>query len=226
MKVLAIELSTETGSLSFLHDDRPAIELSWPGDRLGRDRLFADIHGLVEAGKLDIASLDFVAVGVGPGSFSGLRMAVSMACGLAMPDRKPVFAVSSAEALAWEVFNDTGAAHVCVAGDARRGEIWIGRFRAADGLPRMEGEWSVASAGLPGDTFSDTRTVWVTPDWDRIGALLSKLVPSGDQLLTGRRVPQAKAVGALALRKRNAGLPSHPLSPIYIHPPVSAVRPG
>ena len=224
MKVLAIELSTDVGSLSLLHDGEPSVELSWCGDRLGRDRLFADIHGLVEAGKLDLASLDLVAVGVGPGSFSGLRMAVSMAFGLAMPDRTPVFAVSSAEALAWDVFNDTGDVQVCVTGDARRGEIWIGRFRVDGGLPNMVEEWKVASFDSPEGSLGGGGAAWVTPDWDRIGPRLSKMIPPDDRLLTGRRVPQARSLGALALRKRDAGLSSLPLSPLYVHPPVAAVR--
>lgn len=221
MNVLAIELATDVGSLAVLKDGRPTAELKWTEDRLGRSRFFCDVRRLAETGELDLALLDLIAVGVGPGSFSGLRMAVSAACGLALPDRKPVFAVASGEALAWEIAAETGAAEVCVVGDARRNELWIGRFRTVGGWLRMQGAWDVLPFGAVANEAAAEGAIWVTPDWDRIGARLSEVVPAGVRLLAERRAPTARAVGALAARKREAGWPSLPLSPIYVHPAVS-----
>ena len=224
MMVLAMELSTDVGSLAVLDDNRLAVELRWTGDRLGRFRLFGDVRRLVDAGELDLAALDLIAVGVGPGSFSGLRMAVSAACGMALPDRKPVFAVASDEALAWAILQETGASQVGVVGDARRNEFWLGRFRAAAGLLEMQGKWDVLPCAALANEKAGEGTIWVTPDWDRIGVRLSEVVPAGVKLLAERRVPEARAVAALAVRKREAGVASLPLSPIYLHPPV-AVQP-
>ena len=221
MIALAIELSTDVGSVALLRDDLIVWDRTWVEEQVRRQRLFPVIEGLVAAGDLDVAAVDVFVVGTGPGSFSGMRTAAAMAGGLARPDRRAVEGVSSAEALAWAELR-AGADSVAVIGDARRNEFWLGQFSMSDGLPRMDGTWIVTPyARLPGSVRARS-AVWVSPDWNRIGGRLEALCPPGANLVRERRVPSARDVGMLAAAKRRAGIGRDDPIPIYVHPAVSA----
>lgn len=218
-------MSTSKGSLAILDDARIKATIEWGDTRIGRQGLFPALHSLTQDGVLDLAAVDLIAVGVGPGAFSGLRMAVSAACAMAMPDRRPVFALSSAEALAWEVFQEKRGASlskVFVAGDARRDEIWVGQFALENGIPKRIGDWDLVACGVRWSGTEGPPGVWVTPDWERIGLRLLETAPAGHEVVTQSRIPSATAVAELAVHKRAAGLASCPLAPIYIHGPVHA----
>jgi tRNA A37 threonylcarbamoyladenosine modification protein TsaB len=138
---------------------------------------------------------------------------------MAMPDSKPVYAVASAAALAWEVMLETGRNDVVVVGDARRSEWWAGRFLGGAAWPRQEGEWTVANEARIQGKLGTPGSVWVTSDWDRIGC---KMNPEGPLLIRERRVPQARYVGLVAGARFRADIKTEELVPIYLHPAVSA----
>ena len=138
--LLAFELATEACSVALLHDGRLLarheiaprrhVELALP---------WADAL-LAEAGVAK-AQLDALAVGVGPGAFTGVRLAISLVQGIALGLDRPVLPVSTLAALA-EPFLADGP--VLAAIDARMGELYLGEFeRDADGLPH-----AVAAEGL------------------------------------------------------------------------------
>lgn len=104
---------------------------------------------LAEAG-LALGELDAVAFGRGPGSFTGLRIATSVAQGIAFGARLPVVPVSNLAAGAAAALRLRGWRKVIVAFDARMGEIYAATFRtAADGLPEALGaEALLAPDGL------------------------------------------------------------------------------
>lgn len=224
MITLATELSTSHGELALLDDDRLLVERRWTEDRDHRQQIFAEMEALVASGELDLGKVGLLAVGVGPGAFSGLRMAISAPRAMALPGGTPVFGVASAEALACEILDDARVESVAIFGDARRQELWMGRFRRAEGgLIRREGDWWVAAPdALPPDR-SGLGAVWVTPDWERIGMRLKELCPEGTALIEESRRPTARYIGRLAAAKRRAGWASEPLAPIYLHPAVSVL---
>lgn len=130
--LLAFELATEACSVALLHDGRLLarheiaprrhIELALP---------WAEAL-LAEAG-LAKSQLDALAVGVGPGAFTGVRLAISLVQGIALGLDRPVLPVSTLAVLA-EPF--VAAGPVLAAIDARMGELYLGEFAAdADGLP-------------------------------------------------------------------------------------------
>lgn len=221
MKILALELSTHIGSLAFLDGDSVKCQKEWVAEGRQLRPIFADIQAFSSEGAWDWQGLDHLAVGVGPGAFSGLRMAVAGIRGLALPDNKPVMAVSSASALAWSVLKETGAQRVVVLGDARRHELWAGCFGWEQGQVSRLGDWIVTGADHLPALLKTPGTVWVTSDWDRIQEPLTTYCPAGVVLIQEARVPQAAMVARVVAQRVASGLQGEALAPIYVHPAVS-----
>ncbi|MFN0057677.1 MAG: tRNA (adenosine(37)-N6)-threonylcarbamoyltransferase complex dimerization subunit type 1 TsaB [Planctomycetota bacterium] len=131
--VLAIEASHGQGSVALAISETGAthLELLSPGLVHGRE-LLPRIDRLCERVGLEPGDLELIAVGVGPGSFTGVRIGVSAAKALAWGLRIPVLGISSLAAIAQGVVaahvlaDETEFAVVC---DARRGSIYGARFR-------------------------------------------------------------------------------------------------
>ena len=122
------------------------------------------IRELLEDAGTTLAKLDAIVLGNGPGSFIGLRIAASVAQGLAFGAGLNVVPVSSLAAVAAECMQKDGAASVAVTQDARAGEVYLGLYSAGnDGLPApvsaemlhgsapiaelQQGGWTAAGAG-------------------------------------------------------------------------------
>ena len=148
MKLLAIETSTEACSVAVLAD----------GQVFARHELAPRRHTqlvlpwadelLAEAG-LRKSQLDAIAVGRGPGAFTGVRLAIALVQGLALALDRPVLPVSTLAVLAMQGQGDD----ILAAIDARMGEVYLGEFaRDADGLVTATGEEIIcppARAPLP-----------------------------------------------------------------------------
>lgn len=93
------------------------------------DVLIPRVQALLSAASIDLAQIDLVAVGVGPGSFTGLRVGLATAKGLAFALQKPVRGVSSIEVIAASVLQSSALAIVML--DAFKGEVYAGVFQRA-----------------------------------------------------------------------------------------------
>jgi tRNA threonylcarbamoyladenosine biosynthesis protein TsaB len=121
-----------SGRTSELRDD-PA-----PGAHPGHaTRLLAIARELLEREGLGWSALERIAVGVGPGTFTGLRVGVATARGLALSLQRPLVGVSSLAALADPALAEPDHPLVMAVIDARRGEVFAAAYgRGEDGLPR------------------------------------------------------------------------------------------
>jgi tRNA threonylcarbamoyladenosine biosynthesis protein TsaB len=101
------------------------------------DRLLALIDAVLAEAGLGLASLDAIAAGIGPGAFTGVRIGISVAQGLAFGAGLPVVPVSTLDALAWPGIA-SGPVLACL--DARMAEVYWACFRAdpARGLAAIE----------------------------------------------------------------------------------------
>jgi tRNA threonylcarbamoyladenosine biosynthesis protein TsaB len=128
MQILAIETSTLTGSVALLSDDRLLGELTLSVSVQHSERLMPAIEQILRDASITPEEVDAYAVAVGPGSFTGLRIGIAAAQGLALAHGKPLVGVSSLEGLARNVLYFPGVIVPLV--NAYRNEIYRGRYRS------------------------------------------------------------------------------------------------
>ena len=220
MITLAIEASADIASLALFEDERVIAAERRPEPGRSNRPLFEALDAVLGRAGARASEIDRFAVGRGPGRYSGLRAALTLARFLALPGGRPVRAVSSGAALATVAMRERGAPAAAVLGDARRGRYWFGVFRSGtDGLPRMEGDW----AAMPPDALVaavPSEAILASPEFGRLRALGLADRLGGGRWLPGDRCPDAVEIGALALAAERAGRPPEPLTPIYLHPAV------
>ena len=128
MKLLALDTSSVACSVALQLGDT-VLERHEEQPREHTRLLMPMIRSLLDESATGLEDLDAIVLGNGPGSFIGMRIAASVAQGLAFASRLPVVPVSSLEAVAGEVFADGNVREVVVAQDAHMGEVYLGAWR-------------------------------------------------------------------------------------------------
>jgi tRNA threonylcarbamoyl adenosine modification protein YeaZ len=217
MLTLSIDQSTETGSAAILDDQRLVAERQWAETRFSRQQLFPSLKAMLNEAGLEPGAIQLYVVGVGPGSYSGLRVALAAARAMALPGKTPVYGITSAEGLAWQASEAVHVARVRIVGDARRDQWWTRCFQRRGALMNLVGDWTLVH---PHAFQAGDAEVVATPDWARIGALLQAVVPPAITLIARAFLPDAVTLGRLAIARMAQGVASEPLTPIYLHPAV------
>lgn len=125
MKTLALTTATLRCGVALVHDGATVATRTIDEDRLHAERLFAMVDEvLAEAGWCK-ASLELVACDVGPGSFTGVRVGLASAKGIALGLGIPLVGVGSLEAMAYAALAVCEASTVMAILDARRGERFV-----------------------------------------------------------------------------------------------------
>jgi tRNA threonylcarbamoyladenosine biosynthesis protein TsaB len=159
---------------------------------------------LAEAGVRK-AQLDAIAVGIGPGAFTGVRLAVALAQGIALGLDIPVLPVSTLAVLALSGLPGDAAidASICAAIDARMDEVYLGRFRRdGDGLvTAIAAEVLVAPAQAPLVDGGDAVGIG-TGFAAKGGALVARLQPAH---VIAEALPRAAELAPLAARAFDRG---------------------
>ncbi|MBK8321113.1 MAG: tRNA (adenosine(37)-N6)-threonylcarbamoyltransferase complex dimerization subunit type 1 TsaB [Betaproteobacteria bacterium] len=216
MLILALETSTELGSCA-LWRDGDIVERLCPPGQSHSETLLPLVRELLGESGLKVAQLDAIAFGVGPGAFTGLRVACGIAQGLAVAANIPLVPVTSLEAMA----EMTGAEQVLALLDARMGEVYAGSYqRSANGYA-LQGEirvWSPANVPLPTDA-----------GWLICGnapsaypELQARIVAAGLPIHPGI-LPTAAALARLAAPRaaRGEGIDAALAAPLYIRDKVA-----
>ena len=130
MKVLGIETATSVCAAAVVSDSRVTAERSIDSRNVHAEKLLSLIDAALGDAALTCHELDSVAVSIGPGSFTGLRIGLSVAKGLAYATSKPLVAVPTLEALAMNLVDTASAGpFILTALDARRDEVYCQLFR-------------------------------------------------------------------------------------------------
>jgi len=129
MILLALDTSTEACSAALWIDGR-VLERFEVAPRKHTELLLPMIDELLLEAELPKDALDAIVFGRGPGSFTGVRLAASVAQGLAFGLGKPVIPLSSLAALAQAELDENPGQPIAAMIDARMGEIYLGMYRA------------------------------------------------------------------------------------------------
>jgi len=123
MKILAINTSETSSSVALVEDGIPICE-EFFSSRITHSRVLMDMvqQMFTKRADIPIASVDGFVAARGPGSFTGLRIGISVVKGLAHATSKPVAGISSLDAIAWQSSAANGK--VCAMMDAKRGEVY------------------------------------------------------------------------------------------------------
>ena len=242
MKLLAIDTATENCSAALLIDDNVQsreIEM----ERGHAERILPMVDELLSHAGITLQDLDAIAFGRGPGSFTGVRLAVTVAQGLAFGANLGVVPISDLRAVAQRAFRaDAMLTRALVCNDARMNEVYWACFeRGGDGLARLEGEervskpsdvrlpegWSTATAvGRGFIAYADALRVvvgsTVAPDLPPVAP--GPTPPVGEGSLV-HLLPHATDIALLAAPEVAAGrlLTAEAATPIYLRDNVAHV---
>jgi tRNA threonylcarbamoyladenosine biosynthesis protein TsaB len=162
VKLLALDSAGSSSSVVVWRDGALLGRASERGGHHG-EQLLALVEQCLQTAGLALTELDAIACGRGPGAFTGVRLAVSVAQGLAFAAGRPVLAVSNLEAAAEGALRQFAApARLLVCHDARMHEVyWAAYERGATGLALLgvESVAAPAAVGLP-DRWTGTGPVW------------------------------------------------------------------
>ncbi|RUL71410.1 tRNA (adenosine(37)-N6)-threonylcarbamoyltransferase complex dimerization subunit type 1 TsaB [Dyella choica] len=220
MNLLAIETATEACSVALVHGET-VIARTELAPRRHAERVLPMADELLAEAGIGKHALDAIAVGRGPGAFTGVRLAVSLAQGMAMALDRPVVPVSSLAALALEAPEDDAAILAVI--DARMGEIYAASYQrdGEGGLIALDEERVCMPDALvlpPADAWNVAGTGWATYR----EALLARLGVE-PRSADGNCYPQARHVATLAVREFNAGraLAPEQALPVYLRDKVA-----
>ncbi len=218
--ILSIDTSTVCTAVALTEGTRSAGRvvgsLRFTGRTTHSRRLLPLIDRLMEETDITWADIRALCVSLGPGSFTGLRIGMATAKGLALAADKPMIGVSTLEGLA---SGCAPAPFICAVMDARKKEVYAALYRTdSSGLTVAEGAPVVVTPGVLCDYFQEP----VVLVGDALG-IYGEIWKSncGDMVTfasASLNIPMAESLGFLAGEKLNAGeiLNSGEATPMYV----------
>lgn len=166
MRILAIDTATEACSVALWNDGTTFAHFELC-PREHTQRILPLVRAALADADVKLTDLDALAFGRGPGSFTGVRIGIGIAQGLALGAELPMIGVSTLATMAQGAWRKTGATRVLAAIDARMGEVyWAEYQRDADGvwhgeeteavlkpeavserLQQLDGSWAMVGTG-------------------------------------------------------------------------------
>ena len=129
MRILALDTSTLVGTVAVLRDGELLSEWSASVRASHGETLLPQLARALEHAGLALSEIDLFAVGLGPGSFTGVRIGVATAKGLALAEQKPLVGVTSLRVLARGM---TAGELRAVAVDAHKGEVYCALYELTE----------------------------------------------------------------------------------------------
>lgn len=216
MRILAIDTATPRTSLAIGSEDGVLASLSVTS-RARQDVAVPALERLLAWAGIEIGTLEAVAIGIGPGLFTGLRGGIQIGKSIAQVLGVPAVGVGSLEALAQGVRHADGPVLAVI--DGRRGEVFHAAFEVQDGRVRPLGEPAIARPEALAEQIGASGGVLLVGDGailyrDVLGAASERVRIASAALA----YPQASSVLGLALPVLAAGRGGRPedVVPLYL----------
>lgn len=129
--ILALDTATEACSVALTHAGNTTF-LNELSPRTHTQRILPMVDELLRQAGITLGDVDYLAFGRGPGSFTGVRVGVGVAQGLAMGANLPVVAVSNLLTMAEQAYQELGATDVIALIDARMNEVYFAQFQRTE----------------------------------------------------------------------------------------------
>lgn len=222
MKILAFDGTAKAATVALTDGDRTLGYYTVDNGLTQSELLLPMAENLLSSLKLTFSDVDIFATSVGPGSFTGVRIGVSLVKGLAFGKNIPCVGVSTLEALAENLKPLKGILVPCM--DARRGQVYSATFRS-DGknIERLTEDRAIALSALAEELreYRD-ECIYLSGDGYEVArrALLSDSIPlsATPELLI---LENAVSVAKVAKRsyERGEAVSDSELSPVYLRMP-------
>jgi len=227
VRVLAIESATNVAALAIVAEEAVIAEAVLNTGKTHSQRLMPMLARLLEEADLELEDLDGIVVSGGPGSFTGLRIGLATAKGLAYASGKPLVMVSTLDSLA---YNLKGYPHlICPILNARRNEVYTAVYRDAGeeltlvmsyaALPPAELVQRLRPLAEPVMFLGDAVPVFGAYLQEQMGSLAR-------QATIFASMPSAAVLGWLGLQKLKKGQVADlaTAKPFYIRPSEAEVK--
>ncbi|MBM7866132.1 tRNA (adenosine(37)-N6)-threonylcarbamoyltransferase complex dimerization subunit type 1 TsaB [Heliobacterium gestii] len=240
MYVLGIDCSTRVTALAVVDDDQVVAETFLHNDRPHSKRLLPAIEQLLALAELSLTDMAGLAVAIGPGSFTGLRIGLATVKGMAHPLGLPVVGVPTLDALALNGWPYRG--YICPILDARKNEVYSCLYRGCtEGLEKVGSAQAVAPKELLEQLrrrMEESMDGQEAPEATGPVLFLGDAVPVYRDLIeqslgdgavfaaAETRYPRGSQVARLGWRRLREGDTDdlHQLTPMYIRPSEAEVN--
>lgn len=219
MNILAIDTSGPVAGCCVMADGRIRHLIAMEHGLTHSETVMPAVESALSASGMNCANIDVFAVVAGPGSFTGVRLGVCAAKGMAHAAGKPCAPVHALEALAMNMAGFDGI--VCPILDARRGQVYCAAFDVSTGKPlRMLDDDAAALEEFISRLPAERRIAFVG---DGVGVNEQKIYALlGDQAFippANLRSIRADAVCEIARLNPDKWIPAHELTPVYLRRP-------
>ena len=214
MLILAFESTAKAASAALVRDGKLISQFSQCSGLTHSRTLLPMGEDMLKNAELTLGDVDLIAVAHGPGSFTGIRIGVSMVKGLAWAADKPCVGVSTLEAMAWHGLAAGGL--ICPVMDARRSQVYNALFRMEDGRPvRLTEDRPIALTELAEELRAYKERVFLVGDGAELSfRTLSALGLPCDLAPENLRMQSAWGVAMAAMDKEPGSADS--LLPVYL----------
>lgn len=225
MIILAIDTSGLPASTALVDEKRTIAEFSTNFQKTHSETLMPIIDKMMSLTGISLGDIDYIACASGPGSFTGLRIGVACAKGLAFGGGQKIVGVPTLDALAYNVID--GSRLIVPIMDARRSQVYTASYRFDGRNLKRLSDYSALSLEQLAELLSKTleaehlQGVLFTGDGINVYSDKIKAFPFETELAPPHlNMQRASSVGALALEiAENASIPAAEFVPFYLRAP-------
>ena len=217
MLILAVDTTSHFGSVALVEGRKPIAEINYVSPSSHSRQVFRAVDELLNLSGKKFDSLEGLAVAAGPGSFTGIRIGLSLVKALALASDKRAIGVSALEAMSYKLLWP-GVELIVPMVDARKGEIFAGAYTSSDGQLK---ETVSPGAYDPGDFLdripAEKKAYLIGTGVDLYRSLISQKLGSR-AIITDRSYYLAAEIGIIGedLIKKGQGISPAELKPIYL----------
>ncbi len=222
MKILSLDASATSASVC-IYDitEQKIIGEFYINTKLTHSQtLVPMIDALLSSTTLELSDIEYFAVNTGPGSFTGIRIGVSVIKGMAMALDKPCVSISTLESMAYN-FIDAENTIVCACMDARRNQVYNALFKANNGVvERLCDDRAVNALELLNELESFQQRVVLVGDGAQLVFSQKNDTSNVELSVSTKRYQTASSVALCAIENITNGetLTSSALMPTYLRP--------